>query len=194
MIISQVVEKIWHVTVRFVILMLTIFVRNHQLLMKNPRKFIQQQTNQMLSKSTERLGQFKQFLFAPNLITFVISVVVGNSFGSTIKALVNLVFGLFDFTRIWLFSTQHTLYYNRFTQPLSEFASSLLTTVLIATIVFFTIRFINETLIVDPVNKWGYNQAHADALHLQKQNEETIALQRKILAELEKLNQQENPK
>lgn len=162
--------------------------------MKNPKKFIQQQTNQMLNKSTEHLGQFKQFLFAPNLITFVISVVVGNSFGATIKTLVNLVFGLFDFTRIWLFSAQHTAYYNRITQPFLEFSSSLITTILIATIVFFTIRFINEALIVDPVNKWGYNQVHADALQLQKQNEETIALQRQILTELEKLNQQRDSK
>lgn len=169
-------------------------MRNSQSHMKNPKKFIQQQTNQMLNKSTEHLGQFKQFLFAPNLITFVISVVVGNSFGATIKTLVNLVFGLFDFTRIWLFSAQHTAYYNRITQPFSEFSSSLITTILIATIVFFTIRFINEALIVDPVNKWGYNQVHADALQLQKQNEETIALQRQILTELEKLNQQRDSK
>lgn len=156
--------------------------------MKNPKKFIKYQTNQLLNKSNESFGQFKQFLFAPNLITFVISVVVGNSFGTTVKELVNFVLGLFDFLRIWLFTSQHTTYYNRVTVPFSAFFNSLLTTVLIATIVFFTIRFINDALISNPTNKWGYNQEHNDALKIQKQNEETLELQRKILQELEKLN------
>ena len=47
--------------------------------------------DRLLKKSSESMVSFRRFIFAPNLLTFVISVVVGNAFGSTVKELVNTV-------------------------------------------------------------------------------------------------------
>jgi len=158
--------------------------------MKNPQQFFKAQTNQVINKSTESFGQFKQFLFAPNLLTFVISVVVGNSFGATVKELVNTVSGVLAFVHLWFFSKSHVMNYTFITKPFGAFFNSLITMIFIAFIVFYTIKFINDTLIVNSVDKWGYNQAHADALKLQQQNEKTIALQHQILEQLKKTNDQ----
>jgi large-conductance mechanosensitive channel len=69
--------------------------------MSNSKKIIREQATQLITKSNDSFEKFKQFLFAPNLLTFVISVVVGNSFGSTIKELVNFVFGIFKFVQFF---------------------------------------------------------------------------------------------
>ncbi|MFH0349093.1 MscL family protein [Leuconostoc citreum] len=119
--------------------------------------------------------------FAPNLLTFVISVVVGNSFGATVKELVNTVSGVLAFVHLWLFSKSHVMNYTFITKPFGAFFNSLITMIFIAFIVFYTIKFINDTLIVNSVDKWGYNQAHADALKLQQQNEKQLHFNTKFL-------------
>ncbi|MGX7051511.1 MscL family protein [Leuconostoc palmae] len=153
-----------------------------------PRQFLKKQTNQVINQSSRSITQFRQFLFAPNLLTFVISVVVGNSFGSTIKELVNTISGTLDFIHVWIFSKNHLLNYALISKPFGQFFNSLITMIFIAFIVFYTIKFINDKLIVKSEEKWGYNQAHDDALKLHKQQEETIDLQRKILKQLEIMN------
>lgn len=158
--------------------------------MSNSKKTIRVQATQLITKSNDSFEKFKQFLFAPNLLTFVISVVVGNSFGSTIKELVNFIFGIFKFVQFFLLSKNNTIELRLITKPFSSLFTSLSTTILIAAIVFYTIRLINNSIISDPENKWGYNQQHADAVRLQKQNEETITLQKEILSELKYLNKE----
>lgn len=158
--------------------------------MSNNKKTIRVKATQLITKSNDSFEKFKQFLFAPNLLTFVISVVVGNSFGSTIKELVNFVFGIFKFVQFFLLSKNNTIELRLITKPFSSLFTSLSTTILIAAIVFYTIRLINNSIISDPENKWGYNQQHADAVRLQKQNEETITLQKEILSELKYLNKE----
>lgn len=158
--------------------------------MSNNKKTIRVKATQLITKSNDSFEKFKQFLFAPNLLTFVISVVVGNSFGSTIKELVNFVFGIFKFVQLFLLSKNNTIELRLITKPFSSLFTSLSTTILIAAIVFYTIRLINNSIISDPENKWGYNQQHADAVRLQKQNEETITLQKEILSELKYLNKE----
>ncbi len=162
--------------------------------MSNSKKTIREQATQLITKSNDSFEKFKQFLFAPNLLTFVISVVVGNSFGSTIKELVNFIFGIFKFVQFFLLSKNNTIELSLITKPFSSLFTSLSTTLLIAAIVFYTIRLINNSIISDPENKWGYNQQHADAVRLQKQNEEAITLQKEILSELKYLNKEQYDK
>lgn len=116
------------------------------------------------SNGSARIAAFRQFLFAPNLLTFVISVIVGNSFGSAIKDLITTISGIFKALTIWIFSSAHTLHLDYVSTPLEEFIDSMLTLLFIALVVFYTVQFINTYLVRSADEKWGYDQAHEDAL------------------------------
>lgn len=145
------------------------------------------------SNGSARIAAFRQFLFAPNLLTFVISVIVGNSFGSAIKDLITTISGIFKALTIWIFSSAHTLHLDYVSTPLEEFIDSMLTLLFIALVVFYTVQFINTYLVRSADEKWGYDQAHEDALKIQELQEknntlvnENIQLQKELLEELRK--------
>lgn len=167
--------------------------------MLRPKKSISQQADDLITSTNSTLKAFKQFLFAPNLLTFVISVVVGNSFGSAIKDLIATLSGLVNFLFEWIWGTNHPLQFTLILNPLASFFNSFITLIFIAAIVFYTIRFINNSLIKSKEAKWGYDESHEDALHiqaLQRKNNtlqaENLALQKQILAELQSQKQTTN--
>lgn len=156
-------------------------------------EMLKESTTKLQSNGSARISAFRRFIFAPNLLTFVISVVVGNSFGSAIKDLIATVSGLLKTLTIWLFTSGHTLNYDYALTPLASLLDSLLTLLFIAIVVFYTIQFINNYLVRNNDEKWGYDQAHVDAIKIQnlqnKNNqlvEENIKLQHELLEEFRK--------
>ncbi|CAK1227820.1 Large-conductance mechanosensitive channel (MscL) [Fructobacillus tropaeoli] len=154
---------------------------------------LKENTIKIQSSGTKKISAFRQFIFAPNLLTFVISVVVGNSFGSAVKDLISTASGLLKTLTIWLFTSGHNLTLDYILTPLSSLLESMLTLLFIAIIVFYTIEFINNYLVRNNDEKWGYDQAHEDSLQVQdlqnKNNqlvEENIKLQHELLNELRK--------
>lgn len=154
---------------------------------------LKERTNKLQSNGSAKISAFRQFIFAPNLLTFVISVVVGNSFGSAIKDLIATASGLLKTLTVWLFTSGHTLNLDYTLIPLASLIDSMLTLLFIAIVVFYTIQFINNYLVRLNEEKWGYDQAHEDSLQvqeLQKKNnqlvDENIKLQRELLEELRK--------
>ncbi|GAP01984.1 large-conductance mechanosensitive channel [Fructobacillus fructosus] len=154
---------------------------------------LKESTTKFQSNGSAKISAFRRFIFAPNLLTFVISVVVGNSFGSAIKDLIATASGLIKILTVWLFTSGHKLNLDYALTPLASLLDSLLTLLFIAIVVFYTIQFINNYLVRNNDEKWGYDQAHVDAIKIQKlQNknnqlvEENIKLQHELLEEFRK--------
>ncbi|GAO99139.1 MscL family protein [Fructobacillus ficulneus] len=155
------------------------------------KKELREQRDTILEKSSAGLVSFRRFLFAPNLLTFVISVVVGNAFGSAIKDLVTLAADFLLFLWRWIFTANHPLYFNATENAWNTFVTSFLTMLFIALAVYYTIQLINNRLIGSDNEKWGYDGAHQDMLmlqRLQKENNELVKknnqLQREVLKAL----------
>lgn len=154
---------------------------------REKKEFIYQK-NRLIQKSSEGMISFRRFLFAPNLLTFVISVVVGNAFGSTVKELVTTLFHFFYALWRWIVGKGHPASFDSTWNALSDFLTSALTLLAIALAVFYFIQFINNWLIGSEEEKWGYDEPHQDSLNeqalLKKNNalmKENIALQKEIL-------------
>lgn len=144
--------------------------------------------DRLLKKSSESMVSFRRFIFAPNLLTFVISVVVGNAFGATVKELVNTVSHFFYALWRWIVRSGHPLNFDSTLSALSDLFTSSLTLISIALAVFYFIEFINNWLIGTEQEKWGYDEPHQDSLDmqaLQKKNnalvKENIALQKEMI-------------
>ncbi|MBS9335133.1 MscL family protein [Fructobacillus sp. M1-13] len=149
---------------------------------------LKQQRARLVKKSSEGMIAFRRFLFAPNLLTFVISVVVGNAFGSTVRELVSTLFHFFSAIWRWLIQANHPIRFDSTWTALSAFLTSALTLLAIALAVFYFIQFINNWLIGTEDEKWGYDEPHQDSLNeqaLQRENnklvEKNIALQEEII-------------
>lgn len=160
---------------------------------------ITQKTDKLLNNTNAKWVAFRQFIFAPNLLTFVISVVVGNSFGSAIKDLISTVSGTVNFLIKWSLYKDHPLDFDLITTPFGNFFNSFLTMLFIAVTVFYTIQFINKSLIRTKEEQWGFDQAHEDALVFQKMQAENnklqaenAQLQKQMLAKLDALTSQKN--
>ncbi|MCO0832140.1 MscL family protein [Fructobacillus sp. W13] len=154
---------------------------------------LRQQREQFVQKSSAGMLAFRRFIFAPNLLTFVISVVVGNAFGSTVKDLVSFTFNFFKALWFWLIRSDHVFTMEKTTESLSTFIASALTLLAISLAVFYFIQFINNWLIGTEEEKWGYDEPHQDSLNeqaLQKENNElirqNIALQKEMIELLKK--------
>ncbi|GAP03294.1 large-conductance mechanosensitive channel [Fructobacillus pseudoficulneus] len=157
------------------------------------KKELLEQRNLLLKRSSAGWVSFRRFLFAPNLLTFVISVVVGNAFGAAIKDLVSLIAHLLYSLWRWIFFAGHPLYFDATQTAWTSFLTSLLTMLSIALAVYYTIQFINNKLIGSESEKWGYDEPHVDMMalqKLQKENNDLVRanseLQKQILAELTK--------
>ncbi|MBX8456268.1 MscL family protein, partial [Apilactobacillus kunkeei] len=131
------------------------------------RDKVKENTTKVQANGSKKISAFRQFIFAPNLLTFVISVVVGNSFGSAIKDLISTASGLLKTLTIWLFTSGHNLNIDYTLTPFGSLAESMLTLLFIAIVVFYTIEFINNYLVRNNEEKWGYDQAHEDSLQVQ---------------------------
>ncbi|CAH1853277.1 MscL family protein [Convivina intestini] len=160
---------------------------------------ITQKTDKLLNNTNAKWVAFRQFIFAPNLLTFVISVVVGNSFGSAIKDLISTVSGTVNFLIKWSLYKDHPLDFDLIASPFGDFFNSFLTMLFIAVTVFYTIQFINKSLIRTKEEQWGFDQAHEDALVFQKMQAENnklqaenAQLQKQMLAKLDALTSQKN--
>lgn len=145
---------------------------------KRKNEFIEQR-DLLLEKSSAGWVSFRRFLFAPNLLTFVISVVVGNAFGGAIKDLVSLLASFISFVWRWVFTKGHPLYFAATQQAWSAFITSFLTMISIALAVYYTIQFINNKLINSESEKWGYDEPHEDMMALQKLQRENNDLIKK---------------
>ncbi|MBS9338716.1 large-conductance mechanosensitive channel [Fructobacillus sp. M2-14] len=146
------------------------------------------QRDEFVERSSAGMIAFRRFIFAPNLLTFVISVVVGNAFGSTVKDLVSLTFNFFKALWSWLIRADHQFKMEQTSESLSTFIASSLTLLAISLAVFYFIQFINNWLIGTEEEKWGYDEPHQDSLDqqaLQKENNElvrqNITLQKEII-------------
>ncbi|MCK8617524.1 MscL family protein [Fructobacillus sp. M158] len=149
----------------------------------------QEQKERFLKKSSEGMISFRRFLFAPNLLTFVISVVVGNAFGSSVKELVSTLFHFFSAIWRWLVQPSHPINFTSTWTALSDFLTSALTLLAIALAVFYFIEFINNWLIGSEQEKWGYDEPHQDALDMQALQKENNALVKKNIALQEEMIQ-----
>ncbi|MBS9336651.1 MscL family protein [Fructobacillus papyrifericola] len=145
-------------------------------------KEFQEQKNRLIKKSSEGMVSFRRFLFAPNLLTFVISVVVGNAFGSTVKELVSTLFHFFSALWRWLVRPSHPINFSSTWANLSDFLTSALTLLAIALAVFYFIEFVNNWLIGAEQEKWGYDEPHQDSLDMQKLQRENNDLVKKNIA------------
>ncbi|CAK8054303.1 MscL family protein [Eupransor demetentiae] len=143
---------------------------------KRKHSFVDQ-TNALIHNSSETLVSFRQFIFAPNLLTFVISVVVGNSIGSMVKDLVNFVIGLGTFLYQWAFYAGHPLNPNYFINQTEPLLGSFFSMLIVAAVVFYSIQFINDKLIRTESEKWGFDQYHTDMLEIQKIQKRNVELQ-----------------
>lgn len=157
------------------------------------------QRDLLIQKSSEGMISFRRFLFAPNLLTFVISVVVGNAFGSTVKELVSTLSHFFYAIWRWIVGSSHSLNFDSTWNSVSDLLTSTLTLISIALAVFYFIQFINNWLIGSEQEKWGYDEPHQDSLNeqaLQKKNnalvKENIALQKEIISLLKDVKKDNN--
>ncbi|CAH1851834.1 MscL family protein [Convivina praedatoris] len=155
-------------------------------------------TDKIINSTNAKWVAFRQFIFAPNLLTFVISVVVGNSFGSAIKDLISTASGTVNFILKWSMNKNHPLDFDLIMAPFGDFLNSFLTMLFIALTVFYTIQFINNSLIRTKEEQWGFDQAHEDALVFQKMQAENnklqaenAKLQREILSKLEAIQEKQ---
>ncbi|MDF7637553.1 MscL family protein [Leuconostocaceae bacterium ESL0958] len=148
-------------------------------------------------KSNNGWTAFRRFIFAPNLLTFVISVVVGNAFGGTVKDLVTFISRLFYAIWRWLFTAGHPANFTATQNAFETFLDSTLTLIFIALAVFYTIQFINNWLIGNKEEMWGYDEAHVDMMNLQaiqKENNRLVAENNRLQGEVLTALQQQKEK
>ncbi|MDF7627049.1 large-conductance mechanosensitive channel [Lactobacillaceae bacterium L1_55_11] len=165
--------------------------------MKKESQKLRDSANAVLNSYNQKWVRFRRFIFAPYLLTFTISIVVGNSYGSAIKDMVTFFGGVYAFLVQWLFQAGHIMNFDLIVTPWNGFLQSFLTLIVIAVSVYYTVSFINNSFIKEADEKWGYDQYHEDMKVLQaelKHNNEiaerNAALQEKILAHLEKQERQ----
>ncbi|MBS9338352.1 large-conductance mechanosensitive channel [Fructobacillus sp. M2-14] len=149
----------------------------------------------MFDNTSSKFQQFKQFMFAPYLLTFVISIVIGYSFSDVIKSLTKFISKLISYTWSWIFDFNGTHSATSLLSSLSSVVQDIFTLVFISYIVFYVITTINKYLTKNKEEQWGYDQAHEDAIKIQelqdKNNtlvDENIQLQKELLSELRKHN------
>ncbi|CAK1254105.1 MscL family protein [Fructobacillus cardui] len=155
------------------------------------KKNVKSKTEELFDHTSSNFEQFKQFMFAPFLLTFVISIVIGYNFSDVIKSLTSFLANLIGYIWMWIFAFNgnhptHTLE--------SSFVSLLqnsLTLFFISYIVFYLIKTINKYLKKNREQQWGYDQAHEDAIKIQKLQEENIKLQKQLIEKLDGLNNKE---
>ncbi|MCK8617333.1 MscL family protein [Fructobacillus sp. M158] len=150
-------------------------------------------TEELFDNTSSNFEQFKQFMFAPFLLTFVISIVIGYSFSDVIKSLTNFIARFIGYIWSWIFDFNGSHPTASLLSSLSSIVQDSLTLVFISYIVFYLIKTINKYLKKNKSQQWGYDQAHEDALLMQELQEknnnliqENIKLQKELLAELRK--------
>lgn len=154
---------------------------------KDVKENFKSKTGKLFDHTSSNFEQFKQFMFAPFLLTFVISIVIGYNFSDVIKSLTSFIANLIGYIFKWIFEFNGNHSTNALESSFSSLLQNSLTLFFISYIVFYLIKTINKYLKKNREQQWGYDQAHEDAIKIQKLQEENIKLQKQLIEKIDNL-------
>ncbi|MDF7637783.1 MscL family protein [Leuconostocaceae bacterium ESL0958] len=160
---------------------------HHKAEMQRRREEFKKHKDELLAQTSTGFNSFKQFVFAPYLLTFVISIVIGYAFSAVIKDLAAILSALIRYLSGWIFDMKGAHPLQPLLHNVANLFESTLTLAFISVTVYYTVKFINNYLTKEKDEQWGFDQQHEDALQEQALQKRTIELQEEILKRLEAL-------